>query len=457
MNSLRFSLTFCLLFSLTILFAQEKQISVTIYNDNLALVKDTRTLNLKAGLNEVAFRDISAQIDPTSVYFVSKSSPDNVKVLEQNFEYDLVSSNKLLQKYIDQRISFELEKGESVSGILMSASGADIIIKDEASKTIRLFKSSVIKSISFPELPKGLITKPTLVWKLDSKNAGSNRVEIGYLTSGISWHAEYVGVIDEKDELMEVGAWVSIENNSGTSYENAGLKLVAGDVNRAREYRRRYKGALTIEATSLAMADVPQFQEKAFFEYHVYTLQQKTTISNAQIKQISLFAPADVKVKKNYIYDGSRNGAKVTVKLKFKNDKKSGLGIPLPKGKFRVYKRDSDDSLILVGEDFLSHTPENQDVQVTVGNAFDVTGERIQKNRQSTGKQEWEATWEIKLKNQKKEAVKVIVQERLGVNWKIISKTHDFKKPDANTAEFIVDVPSGGEVVIEYTVRYKNR
>lgn len=457
MNSLRFSLTFCLLFSLTILFAQEKQISVTIYNDNLALVKDTRTLNLKAGLNEVAFRDISAQIDPTSVYFVSKSSPDNVKVLEQNFEYDLVSSNKLLQKYIDQRISFELEKGESVSGILMSASGADIIIKDEASKAIRLFKSSVIKSISFPELPKGLITKPTLVWKLDSKNAGSNRVEIGYLTSGISWHAEYVGVIDEKDELMEVGAWVSIENNSGTSYENAGLKLVAGDVNRAREYRRRYKGALTIEATSLAMADVPQFQEKAFFEYHVYTLQQKTTISNAQIKQISLFAPADVKVKKNYIYDGSRNGAKVTVKLKFKNDKKSGLGIPLPKGKFRVYKRDSDDSLILVGEDFLSHTPENQDVQVTVGNAFDVTGERIQKNRQSTGKQEWEATWEIKLKNQKKEAVKVIVQERLGVNWKIISKTHDFKKPDANTAEFIVDVPSGGEVVIEYTVRYKNR
>ncbi len=454
MSLIKLSLAaFVTIFSIT-LSAQEKQVAVTIYNDNLALVKDVRTLDLKSGLNQVAFRDISALIDPTSVYFVSKSSPDKVKVLEQNFVYDLVNSNKLLQKYIDQRISFELEKGQSASGILLSASGADIIIKDEASNAIRLFKNSVIKNISFPELPEGLITKPTLAWKLNSKNAGSNQVEIGYLTGGISWHAEYVGVIDEQDKLMEVGAWVSIENNSGTSYENAGLKLVAGDVNKAREIRRRYKGA---QVESLAMADAPQFQEKAFFEYHVYTLQKKTTVANAQIKQISLFAPADVKVEKNYYYDGSRNGSKVNVKLEFANDKKSGLGIPLPKGKFRVYKRDSDDSLILIGEDFLDHTPENQEVRVTVGNAFDVTGERTQKNRQSTGKYEWEATWEIKLKNQKKEAVKVIVQERLGVNWKIISKTHDFKKPNANTAEFTITVPSGGEVVVEYTVKYKNR
>lgn len=437
-------------FCLTNSFAQKKEVALTVYNNNLALVKDVRSLQLVKGTSEIKFQDVAAQIDPTSVYFVSQTAPDKVAILEQNYEYDLVNATKILQKYIDQEIRLETKEGAGYSGKLLNASGKEVILR-ESDGSIKIVSRAVVENMAFPELPEGLITRPTLVWSIACQQAGEHKTEVGYLTNGIQWHAEYVGVTNKDDTVLELSGWVSIDNKSGATYENAELKLVAGDVHRVKDIRpiRRQRQ----ERMALSFAP-DQFEEKAFFEYHLYTLQRAATVANNQIKQISLFSPAQVKVNKTYSYDGARDQKKVRVNLEFENKKKSGLGMPLPKGKVRVYKRDDDKSLIFIGEDFVDHTPKDEKIRVYVGNAFDIVGERIQKDRKSVGKNTWHETLQIKVRNHKEEAVRVVVIEHLKFGWEVLRTTHKYKKKDAATLEFEIVVPKDSEVVVEYLVRY---
>ena len=433
------------------LFAQKTDIALTVYNNNLALVKDSRTLTLKKGANTVEIQDVAAQIDPTSVYFSPENLSGAVTILEQNYEYDLISQDKILQKYIDHDIRLETKDGTTYTGKLLSFSGGGVVLQDK-DNGIKMISRATVENISFPKLPEGFISKPTLVWQLSCSKAGAYPTEIGYLTSGIQWHAEYVGVIDEKDSQLQLSAWVSIDNKSGATYKNAKLKLVAGEVHRAeREKPLMY---LQKAATEMTQAGRQQFGEKAFFEYHLYTLKRPADVANNQIKQISLFPSTQTTVTKTYSYFAARDAKHVRVYLDFKNEKKSGLGVPLPKGKIRLYKRDSDGGLIFIGEDFIKHTPKNEPVKVNVGNAFDIVAERKQKDRRSLGKQSWQESWEITLRNHKKAGVHVAVTERLQPNWEIVKHSHEFTRRDSQTIEFKVPVPADGETVVAYTVRY---
>lgn len=430
--------------------AQEKEVALTIYNDNLALVKDVRTVSLERGVTEVAFQDVAAQIDPTSVYFKSLTAPDEVAILEQNYEYDLVNASKLLQKYIDREITLQGKGEVEYSGTLLNASGGEVILR-EPDGGIKMVKMETVETLDFPSLPEGLITRPTLVWQLDSDRSGDHRVEVGYLTSGIQWHAEYVGITEEESGVLQLGGWVSIDNKSGATYTRARLKLVAGDVHRAQ---RRYRPMLARTQAAEAAEARQQFEEKAFFEYHLYTLQRPTTVANNQIKQISLFPPAEVQVSREYTYDGAARERQVQVHLVFQNEKEAGLGMPLPEGKIRVYQRDADESLVFIGEDFVRHTPKDEEVRVYVGNAFDLVGERTKLDHRRIAGNSWEETWEIKLRNHKDEAVEITVIEHLQVGWEILENSHEFTRKDANTIEFPVNVPAGDETTLRYVVRY---
>ena len=427
--------------------AQQRDVTVTVYQSNLALVREIRSLQLQTGVTEVEFIDVPARIDPTSVYFVSLTAPDDLRIVEQNFEYDLVGADKLLQKHIDRNVILETKDGTTYSGLLLSASAKETILKDSQGQ-VKIVTQANVENITFPEPVENLITKPTLVWKLSNSRNGKHETEIGYLTRGIRWHAEYVGIANEDDTSLDIGGWVSLDNKSGASFENARLKLVAGDVNLASSVRLQRTEAL------MAADAAPAFQEKPFFEYHLYTLQDRTTVANNQVKQISLFEPTDVITEKKYVYDQKRDKSKVGVFLNFENSKKSGLGKPLPRGKVRLYKRDDDDALVFLGEDNIDHTPENETVRVFSGFAFDIVAERTQKERKALGKTSWDEGWEIELRNSKDTAVSVKIIEHFNNGWEIIAHSQAYEVRDANTITFDLDVPGKNRSAISYTVRY---
>jgi hypothetical protein len=450
---MRKTLFLALVFILPILvWAGESKIAITIYNQNLALVKDLRDLSFQRGRNEIKFTDVAAQIDPTSVHFKSLDYPDKINLLEQNYQFDLVSSDKILEKYMDKEIQIKV-KGEKIyQGQLLSYS--DNLTLKEKDGGIRIVNRSEVLDLYFPSLPEGLITRPTLVWLLESDISGKQKAEVSYLTSGINWHAEYVGVADKNDRTLEIGGWVSIDNKSGATYKDAKMKLIAGEIHRVEERRAvpmMAKG-LALEA---AMAEVP-FEEKPFFEYHLYTLTRLSTIKDNEIKQITLFPNQRVNVNKLFIYDGAREAKKVKVNLEFINSQKEGLGIPLPKGKIRVYKEDVDKSLEFVGEDLIDHTPKDEKVRVYLGNAFDIVGERTRTNYNKISDDVWEESYQIKIRNHKEERIEVLVVEHLYyyAEWKITKSNFDYIKKDAQTIEFKLPVEGDGETILNYTVRY---
>ena len=439
------------IFCLFIPYVSAADLAVTVYNQNRGVIKDTRDLTLKQGISSIAITDVASEIDPTSVHFKSKTSPDKLQILEQNYEYDLVNSNKILEKYLDETIQVVTEK-DVYSGKLLSASGGDVVI--QTSNGIQVIKSSAIQRFDFPELPDGLITRPTLVWQVKNSGPEKQKGEISYLTGGLNWHAEYVAVVDQHDENLELNGWVSIDNRSGAAYPDAKLKLIAGDVNvvQPRSGGRMQKGLMLDMAMSEAE---PQFEEKSFFEYHMYTLQRPATLKNNQTKQISLFPSSSTKTDKLYLYDGARYQNKVRVNVEFKNSKDAGLGMPLPKGTVRVYKSDSDGSLEFIGEDQIDHTPKDEKVRIFLGNAFDLTGERNQKSVRKVSDRAREESYEIKLRNHKQEAVSITIIEHLWGDWTITAHSHDYTKKNAQTLEFQVSVPKDGEVVVTYTSLFK--
>ena len=451
--------------------AQKPNLELTVYNQNLALVKDRRLLILKEGLNRIRFADVAALIDPTSVHFRSLDNPEGTRVLEQNYEYDLVSTQKLLQKYVDAEISLVTQDGTLHEGTLLS--GAQDIILEEKDGRITVVKLDQVREFSFPSLPEGLITRPTLVWEVETDEAGAQRVEVTYLTEGINWRADYIAVVNADDTAMDLTGWVTVDNRSGATYRDARLKLIAGDI-------RRIRPPAVVEGRVFEKAMVataaPQFEEKPFFEYHLYTLQRPTTIKDNQTKQIEFASATEVPLRKIFVYDGSQGlprfygrpltdqsygiptNTKVAVVLEFTNSVTDGLGIPLPKGTIRVYKQNAEGGSEFIGEDQIDHTPKDEQIRLNIGNAFDIVGERKQTNFKRLGDRVLEESYEITLRNHKDEAVEVRVVERLfrWSEWEIVrSSPADYTKLDAQTIEFRVRVPAGGERKVTYTVRYE--
>ena len=423
---------------------------LTVYNQNLALVKDVREINLENGVNLVQFKDIASGIDATSVFFRDLTFPSTF-VVEQNYEYDLVSKNKILEKYLDEEITVQVEEGQEVkeyTGKLLSY--RDGIILESGGEIIALSSN---EKISFKELPGGLLTKPTLVWKIYAEQAGTRDTQTVYLTSGLNWRADYIATVNENDTELDFAGWTTITNNSGTSYPETKLKLVAGDVHTvssSQKYREVYDYAV-----EESLATPGSFGEEALFEYHMYTLDRKTDINNNETKQVSLLSSNGVPVQKELVYNGAQNGEKVQVKLKFKNSESQGLGLPLPKGIVRVYKNDSDGQLQFVGEDEIDHTKTEDELELLLGNAFDISGKRVETSSENIGKGMYRYSYKITLENQKDEAVTVVVKETLGGNWTITRNSMNYDKKSASEIEFNVNVPSKGEAEVTYTVEYR--
>ncbi len=432
--------------------AAKTGVSVTIYNENLALVRDTRELQFKQGRGAVSFQDVSAQIDATSVHF----SANGVEMLEQNFDYDLVSPDKLLQKYVDQEIEVVDESGNATRGTLLSfgtgSSGAQIVLRlpDGALRSLLTDKATDIR---YPSLPEGLITKPTLNWLVESESGGSKETEIAYLTGGLSWRADYVLLLNQANDHGDLDAWVTLNNHCGTSFKEAQLKLIAGEPNRVRQERAFAVDGLARADVAMMKSAAPQFKEESFFEYHLYTLQRPATILNNQTKQVSLFPSTSLALKKLYEFDPQRDNDNVGVSVEFENKKSNGLGMPIPAGLVRVYQRSSDGGEEFIGEDRVKHTPPDEKLRVKVGKVFDVAVERTQRDYRRITDRVSETDWEVKLRNRKKESIEVVVVDYSWGDWEVTRSSLAAKKVSANKVEFTVPCEPDTEVLLTYTIR----
>jgi hypothetical protein len=424
------------------LFAVQPRVAVTIYNNDLALVREERNLSLRKGLQEYAYDGVTARIDATSVRF----SAPGVDVLEQNFEYDLVDRGALMEKYLGEVIDVITEE-DVVRGRLLSTRGGIILEDDDGN--VRVLEQISVRSVRFPDLPQGLILRPTLRWLIDAEHTGDVDSELLYLTGGLSWEASYVALLGESE--VEFSGWVQIVNRSGANFLDATLKLMAGDV---RVLRDRIRGA---GPERMLATDGRQkgFEEKEFFEYHLYTLPRPVTLHDNQTKQITLLTPRLVKAERTYLYDGAMTGEKVQVGVDFENTTEAGLGLPLPMGKVRLFKVDeADGSSQFVGEDRIGHTPEGEPVELIVGSAFDIVGERTRLDYKRLGDRGRQESWRIELRNRKDEMVTVTVREHLGGEWKILSESMTGSKTDASTREWSVKVPAKNSAEVSYEVRY---
>ena len=428
---------------------------LTVYNGNMALVKDTRTLTLADGLNDVRFDSVAAAIDPTSVHFKSLTAPDSCVIREQNFQYDLVSRARLLEKYLNKEIVIrrELEGGgvQTIKGILLSAVD-QLVIQTEKGLVI-----TTADTVELPSLPDGLTVKPTLNWLLECTQAGKHSTELSYITNNINWTADYVAVVNAEDTKADINGWVTLDNKSGATYTNARLKLIAGDVRRVQP---NMQGPGMRGPMGAGMKGAPpQFEEKTFFEYHMYTLGRPTTVRDNEMKQVELLTAAGIPVKKRFFFDGARTQrdeqgrAKAQVKMEFVNSAANNLGMPLPKGKVRVYKADADGSLQFVGEDLIDHTPKDETVRLYIGDAFDVVGEWQQTNQTQIAPNVNEFSYSIKMRNHKDTDIVVTVVEHSYGDWKITQSSHEASKRNATDFEFTVPVPKDGDTTITYTVR----
>jgi hypothetical protein len=442
----------------------QRGVAVTIYNVNLGLVKDWREIKLPLGTRELRFMDVASKIIPTSVYIRSLAAPQSLQILEQNYEYDLLNPQKLLDKYVGKEVKLYYrnpytEREEIVTATLLSNNGGPIFkIGDEIT-------FGYPGRIIFPEVPDSLISKPTLVWLVENNLLPSQKIETSYLTNGINWLADYVVTLNDKDNRADLSGWVTIKNKSGATYRNARLKLVAGDVNRVRD-EWEYKDKMLRGAMKEARPAEPQFKQDDFFEYHIYTLQRQATIKQNQTKQISLVTADNIPVKKELLYYGARfyyrnrhggtiSNQKVGVFIELKNKKENNLGIPLPKGTIRVYKHDKERSLQFVGEDSIDHTPKDEKVRIKLGDAFDVVGSRKQTAWRKIAYDTYEASFEISLRNHKKEDVFVKVVEPIPGDWVMLSSSHEYSKTEAFTAEFNIRVPRDKETKLRYRVRMR--
>lgn len=441
----------------TILFAESsiKSTQVTVYNNNLGLVRQVRTLDVQKGQSEVRIEGIPALVDPTTVRIVFPGNDDKIDILEQNFLYDLVNSNKIFEKYIGEMISYRTKTGDAIKGQLLQYGGGNIVLQIP-NAGIKIAATESIVDYDFPALPSGLILKPTLQWLLDSKVKSSVESEISYLTSGMSWHAEYLMVLDNNDRDFTLNSWVSLENNSGATYENAKMKIVAGTISRAKKYPVSREEYATDQRVMMAKAAEAPFEERGLFDYHLYELQRPVTIKDREIKQISLFNEVSAIAQKIYIFRSSSSTGTdlpLLVTIRFANSKANHLGIPLPEGIVRMFKKDVDNTLQLIGEDRINHTAKDDTLNLNVGQAFDVKGRRTVKDSRKLSDRSMQESIEIEIRNSRTESVSVEVLESWSGDWFIKNASHSYIKKSASQLLFPVTIPAEKSVTITYTIQ----
>jgi hypothetical protein len=469
---------------------ERKTVDLTVYNAGMALVREERAIPMSKGANRIQVPDVPATIEPTSLHFSSLTDPAGVRVLEQNYQYDLVSQSKLLEKYLGRTVDFirydeDKKKEYAVQGRILSVGGNPELFgaggarADNPGMVAEIggkIELNPAGRLSLPSLPEGLILKPQLEWMLTSEKGGEHRAEISYLANALSWNCDYVALLNKADDRIDLTGWVTLVNNSGTSFKDAGLKLVAGDVNIVQD--QEYDQGPRVRAMAKVAAAPPQFQQKELFEYKIYSLQRRTDVGNNESKQIELVTANKAAARKLLIYDGLDQGwrywvnnvnyrgqgsfgeqsnPKVGVYVTFRNDAKSGLGMPLPKGKVRVYKKDDDGREQFVGEDQLDHTPKDEEIRLYLGNAFDIVGSRSQSDfRSVTANHVIEETIEIKVRNHKSETVEVMVYEHpwRWSQWEITKTGTPFEKVDQTTIRFPIKIAPDKEKAFSYTIRY---
>jgi hypothetical protein len=439
-------------------------VALTIYNVNLGLVKDQRQITLPVGTFELRFVDVASQIIPASVQVKSLAAPPGLRILEQKYEYDLLNPQRLLEKYVGKEVRLFVEnpyteREDTLTATLLSVDGGPVFKIDED------ITFGHPGRILFPKVPENLTSKPTLVWQLQNTLTKPQRIEAAYLTNAINWRADYVLTLNAHDDRADLSGWITIDNKSGASYSNATLKLVAGDISRAKDEPEPRARVLAREG-GVAKAAAPQFKEEEFFEYQIYSLQRPSTLKSNQTKQVSFITADQAPVKKELVYYGARqyyqnrsgepvSNQKISVIVELLNKKENNLGLPLPKGVVRVYKQDAGGSLQFIGEDSIDHTPKDEKICLKIGAAFDVVCSRKQTDWKKLAADTVEAAFEIAIRNHKKEDVTVKVVEPIPGAWTILSASHEHKKTDAHTAEFSLAVPRDKEAKLTYNVKMR--
>jgi hypothetical protein len=445
----------------------QTDLNVTVYNSNIALIRDVRNLMLPSGAFRLKFMDIAATVNPATVHFRSLNDPEKLGVIEQNYEYDLLEPAKLLHKYVGKEVTLvrsyqenNTTKREEIKAILLSDNNGPVwkIGND-------IVTGMFAESYRFPEVPPNLYDRPTLLMSLENSGARKQQIEASYLAGNLSWNADYVLTVARDDKNADLDGWVTVVNNSGTAFRNARLQLVAGELNRVAEGGLRTR--MDVSAAVPMAKAAQQFQQEAFSEYHLYSLGRKTSVEDKETKQISLLQGSGVPVEKIFMVNGQsyyyRNqqapGAPlkdpVMVYYKFRNEEKNGLGIPLPAGNVRVYQKDSKGGILFAGEDRIDHTPKDEDINIHIGNAFDVVAEHKQTDYKRIDTHTWEMEFEITLRNHKDSPVTVQVNEPIGGDWEMLSSTYKYTKTAAFAAQFIVPVAKDGTSVLRYRIRAK--
>jgi hypothetical protein len=445
----------------------QTDLNVTVYNSNIALVRDVRQINLPSGIFSLKFEDIAATVNPATVHFRSLTEPDKLSVIEQNYEYDLLDPAKLLHKYVGKEVTLvrsfrengETKREEVKATLLADNNGPVWKIGND------IVTGGYNESYRFPEVPANLYEHPTLLMSLENSGARKQQIEASYLAGNLSWNADYILTVGREDKAADLDGWVTLANTSGTAFHNARLQLVAGDLNRlpAGQMALEARDAVMVESKAAA----PQFAQENFSEYHLYTLGRRTSIEDKESKQISLLQGTGVPTEKVFIVNGqdfyyhnAQNPGSplkdaVLVYYKFKNEEKAGLGMPLPAGNVRVYQKDSKGGVLFIGEDRIDHTPKDETVTVHIGNAFDIVAERKQTDYKRIDGHTWEMEFEITLRNHKDAPVVVEVNEPIGGDWEMLTSTYKATKTAAFAAQFRVPVAKDGTSVLKYRVRAK--
>ncbi len=442
----------------------QKDLAVTVYNSNVALVRDVRRLRLPAGTFDLKFMDIAAQVNPATVHIASLSAPKELTVLEQNYEYDLLNPQKLLDKYVGKEVTLVRLRTQNNSTVEESVKAT--LLADNQGPVWKVGNEIITgmgaDRLVFPDLPQNLYSKPTLIWLLDNRQAGEQSLEASYLTGEMNWNADYVLTVGQDQKAADLNGWVTVNNHSGTAFKNAQLQLVAGAVHRAQPPA---PAALEGGMRAAKAVNAAQFAQEAISEYHLYTLERRTTLQDNETKQISLLSSTGVHIEKHfevngqyYYYRSAQNpGAPfkdpVQVHLKFKNSEANSLGQPLPAGTVRVYQGDSKGRVQFIGEDTIDHTPKDEKLDLHIGDAFDVVEERKQTDFKAYGGNTYEMAYQITIRNHKPDAITVEVNEPIGGDWTMLDSNYKYEKTAAFAAQFNVPVAANGEAVLKYRVR----
>lgn len=425
----------------------KSQTQLTVYNHGQALVKESFNRKIPAGMSDIELVDVAEAINTSSVKL---SSSQDLQVLEQNYRYDLVSQNKLLKKYLGATVTVIMQNDKKLSGGLLSYDNASLVIQGKSGTDI--IQRSFVGSIKCPTPTERLYVRPTLAWTIHSEDGGNTKLDLSYLTGGVSWKADYVAVINENDTELDLSSWINLSNQSGKNYVKTKLKLVAGDLNQAQP--ERYMDEIQVMSMAKSRA-MPVVEEREFFEYHLYDIAFPVTVSNREEKQIQWLSPTSVKADKRFVFEG-RSGQfqNLGIKIMFTNDEQTGTGVALPGGVVRLFKKDTDGALEMVGEDLIKHTSKDDLVTLEVGKAYDVKGKYEVKDRRAKQDRYREEDVVITLANRKDEAVEVDVIQHIGYqNWKILSPSVGYEKLDASRVKFTIPLSKNSEVELSYTSR----